>query len=518
MNAPVRFAGHFDPAPDSAVSEVAVAGPAEAAMEVLSREMLPSFDNAVALAEALRRVMMTGARPAPTDLLVAAVTRLGGMVKSGKVVVDARVSALLSPLQLTAFRLKHHDVGLSLGFQELACDIARQIDARGLPPAVARQYLSAIMRDAIDAIAKVDPQEADRRELAAIKQAQWHFQLWRHAPWEKRESPALTKAFADQALQVLTGLPRASFLSRCDLGWIAPDERAAHIRKGSIEFDAMQRFDSATAEETALMVERCMHMLNCPGAYALPGFSKLCARPDLLKPLFEFPTLRSSTFFGPIDTLRHIAARHGERSTAMLNWTMTTLAREFDQAQAGGTANVEVALSFTIAVLDLIDDGRSTFASIDHLRSTLLELGAKGLFAGFDVDTRKLICDEIQRSSRGHHGLPLATAKAALSAFVEAGAIKLSDLKPSALIAPVVGAALTREPQRLAEITDPELFVKIGKRFNIPVELPPEVARELAMKQVVAADAAASTTAGADPLAGVVEQRMPSKARAAARP
>lgn len=435
------------------------------------------------------------------------------------------------------------DNTLSSAFVGLALAMAHKQLAAGVPAGEVAVDLSLIVALQVAEVAQTSRPMADRLELAAMSEAPELVHCLRATRWggshyvptygTKRlalgadlrfdlqliasiHAIDLDSDFAKQALAVVLGSARQHLLNRCDLADVPKQDLQGQIEATHVS-DRLLHYAGATVEETAAMVKRLIQLGHGGYATKLPAFMDVCKSPELIRPMFEQDAMTPGLVHSRIRAWRAMAAPHGaQRAAAMLNCALSASARELlelaqrcDAEAYSGAGPRDMLMQFVLQATMLACPHNMPAASLDHLRSTLLALAEQPSIQRLAASSRTNF-DAVVRDQLKHAG-PLTSSErsnAIRSAFIESGLSKLSALKEYEFTAPLVGAALARKPERIAEIKDVLLFAKVARKFSIPVELTPELRQYVAMTEAAAKakaqekrESKASRLADGDPLA-----------------
>ncbi|MFK4705965.1 hypothetical protein ABIC83_002804 [Roseateles asaccharophilus] len=155
------------------------------------------------------------------------------------------------------------------------------------------------------------------------------------------------------------------------------------------------------------------------------------------------------------------------------------------------------------------NDHLSTLLMSEPFQNRLKTLGKQGFIAG---DTLMGLW-----SHAGHTYKDDEQTCRLLSMIVDSGLISLGRLDKSCLHESIVGPALERTPERLAEVYDIRTFVTLARRHKIPVQIPDNacIPHDISatMKKTIAAVRASSSATAGDMLAGVGEEQRKPRAR-----
>ncbi len=307
-------------------------------------------------------------------------------------------------------------------------------------------------------------------------------------------------------------------LALASLNWLSPEEARSQIESGPIPAPRLEEFTRATQDDGIRMVARVLQLgkqwhLHGRDLPALPHFSEIATDPEVLRLAASVdlsqgvkPAECMSRLFG----LRCVADAQGSKKAAQ-SILHGALARYSKVLSSMGDRDARATHAWhflEVAVRVLGDKGDrpdlgeqfKVTADIDFVVSLLRRHDFKDYFTtpssdGMSSHTRQHARYSLLKGCRLRGASEPVTAKF-MAALVENGTIDLSSLPKKELTVDIVGPAVKRDPQRLAELTKLEDFTRMARLLGVPVQLP--VAVQEATK---VAQSMQDAMAAADPLA-----------------
>lgn len=406
-----------------------------------------------------------------------------------------------------------------------------------------RFYLHKALWSRVGRLHATNPAQADEFELDVLAMDAEYVPM-RAAPWQKGGTP-MSRDFALQAIPLLDGGQLLRFLGSCDLDWL-PEELARKAIFFKPEPAACERYTTATPETIAslltLFAEPDVNTFsmvrpstfNVHGAHLAHAISRIPAWPKFASDLDQVRFAFKQNWLTLKDGVRRMEPQVFECMAQMIGSGYVDAQLGSDILKVSIHAVLEaptraVAAAQAQELVDVIKAASKSFRfDLSELQGQLLKLDVMsnpvvcpegesllGMTAGAAVDY------DLNRFLR--HNADADYSDGVRSAFIDAGIVNIGSLAAADQgREALVGAALRRRPERLAEIKDLERFIAVAKKFNIPVDLPERVVEAYSLKDSMQQSAKPSTPAAtpehaaADPLANTPSS--PARPKRRARP
>lgn len=365
----------------------------------------------------------------------------------------------------------------------------------------------------------VNPAAADDFEFEVARTVPGYVPR-RHGPWASSQPRSAdlpnSREFAQRVLAVMTKAQVDSFVDCCDYDWLTANQ-VRYSMQLNPSSGRSSRFTKATKEYVRELFEFMVSRPNVRGndravlsLLDIPAWMELAADVEALRPTYQASPFTRN---GVVNSL------HMSRASTLLAVARTLPAGTAcvlldDMVTAGmrelAAAPADKARDMASALIDLVSFvANRSRPNIEFLHKALLEhdylsnpnVCPNGMAAlGGEYGTKS--DDEVRRQLKFLE-LPPEVITAYRAMFIEAGLVSIGSIRPIDQRKDIIGPALARNPERLAEVTDIERFVDLARRFSIPVELPdtvrPELRAQVAMESVM--PRAADPLAATDPLA-----------------
>jgi hypothetical protein len=400
--------------------------------------------------------------------------------------------------------------------------VARVGDGDKLVPA-AVEMMHALARNHIHDTYQVDPARADDLEVTAHASSP-EFQTGRDKPWEVRPDGArphpipLTEAFFQRILPLKAGPERATLLNMADMDWLTRDQQDHEIDAADMADERVAGFAGAAPYQVSNLIRRAMRGENAYSVLSVPNLA-VGASHAIAQGLFSQPPMDATdadvNLNHRLTVLKQVASAYPKPvSTGLMNQVAHAAARQLVDARVPDDVRVRLEQGVVPLVVMLAARGDClAAASSDEICKMLASLDLQSLSRSTPRG-QAYHTDNSLRIALSREGASRSDSTRIRSAVLASGLVGLEGIRASDLREAIIGEALKRRPERLAEITDLDTFLDVARRLRIPVELPDTVKESIRMAASMnAVIDKASMVSSNDVLAEVAE--APKKSRRA---